>query len=84
MHVGDQLHYRILRTVTPYHSAATTTDVTAHSDFNFTNPPVAAMDVTGQLTAFQAGFTTLEVVYRGNKGDPTTDDKVALDITVVP
>jgi hypothetical protein len=58
--------------------------VTAKADFNFTNPPVAAMDVTGQLTAFQPGFTTLEVVYRESSGDPTNDDHVALDITVTP
>jgi hypothetical protein len=84
MHVGDQLHYRIIRTVDTWHHGSSTTDVTAQADFNFSSPAVAAMDVTGQLTAFQPGFTTLEVVYRVNRLDPTLDDKVALDITVLP
>ena len=84
LHVGDQVHYKIMRTVTKFNGHSTTTDVTAQADFNFSNPPVAAMDVTGQLTTFTAGFTTLEVIYRQDNLNPTLDDKVALDITVTP
>ena len=43
-------------------------------DYNFTDPAVAAMDVTGQLTALSVGFTTLQVIFRDNDNDPTDDD----------
>jgi len=83
MTVGQHRIFQIMRTVTDQ-GHTTTTNQTANSDFNFTDPAVAAMDASGQLTALSAGFTTLEVVYRDGDGDPTDDDKVAMDITVTP
>jgi hypothetical protein len=82
MVVGGQRQFTIRRTVTVEDASPVVTDVTADADFNFTNPAVAAMDASGQLTALATGFTTLEVVYRDDDGDPSDDDKVSLDITV--
>ena len=84
MDVGDQRTFRIIRVVTNDHSPTETTDVTADADFNFGNTSVASMDLNGVLTALASGFTTLEVIYRDGDGDPTDDDTVNLDITVMP
>ena len=83
MNIGEHRNYAIMRSVTK-DGQTTTTDVTGTSDFNFTDPAVAAMDVSGQLTALASGFTTLTVKYRNSSVDPTTTDQVTLDITVNP
>lgn len=84
LNVGAQRHYAIQRTLRSTGVPDSTTDVTGNSDFNFSNPDVAAIDANGTLTALASGFTTLEVVYRDGDNDPTDNDKVYLDITVLP
>jgi hypothetical protein len=83
MNIGEHRTYQIMRSVTKA-GDTTTTDVTAQCDYNFTDPDVAAMDVSGQLTALASGFTTLTVKYRPNNTDPTETDDVSMDITVNP
>lgn len=82
--VGQQRNLRINRTLRSTGIPDEVTNVTAEADFNFSDPDVAAININGQLTALESGFTTMEVVYRDGDNDPSDDDKVYLDITVVP
>jgi hypothetical protein len=84
MTLGQQRTLRINRTTRSTGIPDVETDVTADADFNFTDPDVAAINVNGQLTALASGFTVMEVVYRDGDNDPSDDDKVYLDITVLP
>ncbi len=84
MSVGQQRNLRITRTLRSTGVPDDVTNVTADVDVNFTNPDVAAMDTNGQLTALASGFTVMEVIYRDDDLNPTDDDRVYLDITVVP
>jgi hypothetical protein len=80
--VGEQRQlfiYRVVRTGTVSPVFNNVTDLV---DFNFSNPDVASIDANGRVTGQQAGFTTLEVVYREDN-NPTNDDNVSLDITVL-
>jgi hypothetical protein len=83
MNIGEQRHYTIQRSVTKG-GVTTTGDATANSDYNFTNPSVASMDSSGTLTALAPGFTTLTVIFRDADNDDSDNDKVAMDITVLP
>ena len=84
LNIGEQRRFRINRTVRSTGIPDEVTVVTGDSDFNFSDPDVAVMDINGLLTAQEAGITTLEVVYRDGGINPTDDDKVFLDITVLP
>jgi hypothetical protein len=82
--VGQQRDFDIFRTVREGTVQPVTTEVTGDVDFNFSEPSVASMDANGRLSGLTAGFTELEVVYRDGDTDPTDDDKVYLDVTVLP
>ena len=84
MSVGQQRNLRFVRTLRSTGLPDDVTNVTADVDVNFTDPDVAAVDVNGQLTALESGFTVMEVIYRDDDLNPTDDDRVYLDITVVP
>jgi hypothetical protein len=84
MHVHEQRLFSVTRTITESSGHRTFQDVTRRCSFTYTNPAVAAMDVAGQLTAFQPGFTIVEVSYQEDRLDPTAADKVRLDVTVLP
>jgi hypothetical protein len=84
MQVHEQRQFSVIRTITDSSGHQTFQEVTRDCSYTYTAPGVAAMDVTGQLTAFQAGFTILEVAYSEDRFDPTLIDKVRMDITVLP
>lgn len=84
MDIGDQRRFRINRTVRSSGLPDEVTVVTAEADFNFSDPDVGAIDTNGLLTALAAGFTSIEVVFRDGDNDPSDDDRVFLDVTVLP
>lgn len=55
-------------------------EVTADTDFNFSNTSVAGATSAGLITGLEAGTTRMVAQYRHD--DPTATDKIDLDITV--
>jgi hypothetical protein len=65
-----------------HHSGTTQEfEVTADTDFNFTNTSVAGVTSAGLVTGLEAGTTRMVATYR--VADPTATDKIDLDVTVI-